>query len=424
MIFNIQIFVSLDVGQSLSRDLSYSGGMGLSSSKSADRNWVQVCKNDDENRSATDSKNGNAAVIMVSERSAVATGSTVSGSAASIKFMASHMRAPGSKNYIQKSVKHLKSESKESFQSDESARQTYSTAPQPVAVLSTQIQIVHEDVDEDDEKDKIDGSIPLSFRPQKDKRQKIDIAPTSTESNVNVMRDPHQPTSCLIRPKSTRIESLYAIHQQQSLLRPPAIIIKRISPDDEKPKEVVDDKTNRNRHPAMIGLENAIAAASAGVRMFHGLNQIPNLSDEEGNAADWIGHVMSSTSAPVEVSVENSKKHNEMSPDSAGISVGSECPRSKWGTGPLDTSEVMSTTKRLDKVTTGVLEQSYDCATSYRDRAMIVPARVHPPSDPSGQISALTPRSRPTSIMKKNSASSFSDWQQADHKRPGRCYLK
>ena len=131
------------------------GGLGFTSSKSRDHNWVQVSRNDEESCNAGESKSSNIDVMMAS---AVATGSTISGSAASIKFMASHVRAPGSKNYIQRSAKDLKLQAKESFQSDESAKQTYSTATRPILTITS----------------KIVNSNPITFKPQKDKRQKLD----------------------------------------------------------------------------------------------------------------------------------------------------------------------------------------------------------------------------------------------------------
>ena len=358
------------------------------SSKSRDHNWVQVSRNDEGSGSAAESKSSN-----VEMASAVATGSTVSGSAASIKFMASHMRAPGSKNYIQKSPKDLKLQAKESSQSDGSAKQTYSTATRAILTISS----------------KIVNSNPISFKPQKDKRQKLDGVPVGMESDVPVIAQ--HPSSCLIYQKSNIIESLYATHQQQNILRPPVVIVNKAL---DKSKDIAGEEDDNSSHANIFRLENAIASASVGVRVFHGLNQIPNLSEEEGQAADWVGHVMSSASALIEVSVENSKKHDEMSPDSAGVSLESECPRSKWGGGPLDNPEVMLS---APGVSTETLVRPYDCSTSYRDQVMNIQSRSRPRSIPSVQITTLAAaRSRPTSLIK----SSFADWQVADQRRPGK----
>ena len=371
------------------------GGLGFTSSKSRDHNWVQVSRNDEESSNAGDSKSSNIDVMMAS---AVATGSTISGSAASMKFMASHVRAPGSKNYIQRSAKDLKLQAKESFQSDESAKQTYSTATRPILTITS----------------KIVNSNPITFKPQKDKRQKLDGIPISMESVPVILQ---HPSSCLIYQKSNIIESLYATHQQQNILRPPVVIVSK-NPEVGKSGDIAGERDDNSNHENVFRLESAIASASVGVRVFHGLNQVPNLSEEEGQAADWVGHVMSSTSALIELSVENSKKHDEMSPDSAGVSLESECPRSKWGGGPLDNPEVMFSAPGINTETS---VRPYDCSNSYRDQVMNTPSRSRLPSIPSAQITALTAvRSRPTSLIKKNSASSFVDWPVADQRRPGK----
>ena len=317
----------------------------------------------------------------------------------------------GDKNYV--TSQQTRKEAKESsvVHSDESAQQTFSSAPRS---MLTSLSTVARETG-------VTGCYANNFKSQKDKRQKLDSVQIIVESENEIIAP--QLSSCLIRPKSNRIESLYTRHQQHNFQKPPVINTNKITADIGRSDVIESLERNDN---------SVHATASAGVRMFHGLDQVPNISDEEGNAADWAGHAMSSTSAPVELSGENSKtvlgdmsskKLNDITPDSGGVSRVSESPRSRKKSAGQSLAGTPEEKRPLCNINEKLLDATVspcgDSTVSYRDQVISNEIQNQTTSAPSVQIDPLTSRGQLSSFVKKNSGSSLSEWPPPDNKRPG-----
>lgn len=318
--------------------------------------------------------------------------------------MASHIRATGSKNYVrqQQQLQDLKEKEQHNY-----VMHSAEPGHQPFLAhrLGTMANISNM------ERLNVGGKVGLTsigFKSQKDKRQKLDVAPCNLDLPNNSFR--RDQSSCSIRPKSVQIESIYAKHQQYNVLRPPQIVTKRNPEVEEK------------YFPQI----NPIDAASVGVRNFHGLTHIPNISDEEGEAADWLGHAMSSTSQPVEVSLESSRVTKEAtkkssslgSADSADVSDHGP-PGQKWSGELLNISESTMQTARGSIRHSAEAALPHDSAVSYRDQVILSEVRSR---NPSRIVSSLVLRNecckKLDEIIKSTAAVSNSNWP-SDQKRTG-----
>ena len=341
----------------------------------------QMIRNNKDTQPLSRSKVGSIRIAATeSIKSAIATGSTNTCSPASVTFMANHVRATGSRNYVRQQ-QHDESRNEEasgSYIHNDKQGQISNTLGGSAQKL---------DFDSITRTTKA-GKFPESglhfagFKSQKDKRQKLDVVPPNLDlPNEQMSRDR---TSCLIRPKMARIDSLYTQHQQCIAQRPPQIIIRKVCGDLTSPNQF----RNHPRGASTVTMENesAINVASAGVRKFHGLNHIPNISVEQGDAADWLGHAMSSTSQPAEISVEiKESKKSENSVFDQTVPDTDYAPNEfKWGVVASKTSE--DTAPKIPYTTEVGLP--YDSAVSYRDQVIITEAHNRNPS----RISSLVLR--------------------------------
>ena len=378
-------------------------GGGASIYMPEDSHSVQTLKNDRDRDSQILCRSKFSSIRSAateSHKSAVATGSTNACSPASVTFMANHVRATGSRNYVrqQQQDERRNVESSVFIMHGDKLGQT-SNMP---AGSTSKLDLGSIDRTGKGGKFPDSGLHFAGFKSQKDKRQKLDAVPPNLDlPNEQMSRDR---TSCLIRPKMARIDSLYSQHQQCTAQRPPQIIIRKNCGDLSSPNQFYP----RGTSTVTLDNESAVIAASAGVRKFHGLSHIPNISVEQGDAADWLGHAMSSTSQPAEISVEikESKKSDYDAIDSA-IPDNDYAPGEfKWGVVASNNSED-AVVKRSYSAELG---QQYDSAVSYRDQVIITEATKRNPS----RISSLVLRNECCNKLNeiiKNTAS--------DNKRAG-----
>jgi hypothetical protein len=323
-----------------------------------------------------------------------------------VKFMANHIRPTGSKNYIQQQQLQdlIERERINNVMHGTDPRQQPFMSSRPGTLGNTSIT----------ERMGAGGPVGLSsigFKSQKDKRQKLDVPPCNLDlPNDNFRCDQ---SSCPIRPKSAHFESTYGRHHQYNVLRPPQIITRKSPEVEEK------------YFPESIVVANAVNAASVGVRNFHGVTHIPNISDEEGDAADWLGHAMSSTSQPVEVSLESSrvtkdaiKKEGSFgSADSADAS--DQVLRSqKWGgDSTVALESTIQAARGSRRYPTEVAP--HDSAVSYRDQVILSEVRSR---NPSRIVSSLVLQNecckKLDEIIKSTAAVTNTDWP-SDQKRTG-----
>lgn len=380
---------------------------GTDSQLMRDHLLLQPQKSNKDNKDACDNKN----IHTDSVRTAVATGG-INASAASVKFMANHIRPTGSKNYVRHQHQHQQQQ-QNLMEIEQLNNVMHSADPGQQPVLSSR----HGTSGNMSSLERIGeggavGLTSLGFKSQKDKRQKLDVAPYNLDlPNENFRCDQ---SSCSIRPKSGHLESLYGIHHQYNVLRPPQIVTKKCPEVEEK------------FFPETNVVVNAVDAASVGVRNFHGLTHIPNISDEEGDAADWLGHAMSSTSQPVEVSLESSrvtkdttKKDGSLgSADSADVSD-HVFPGQKWGGNSLDAPKSTTQTARGPHRYSTEVALPHDSAVSYRDQVILSEVRSR---NPSRIVSSLVLRNecckKLDEIIKSTAAVKHADWP-SDQKRTG-----
>ena len=359
-----------------------------------------------------------AAAIGESQKS-----TTNTGSAASVKFMASHVRPIGSRNYVRQHQSEVVIEgpvNSASQRNCELEAHSYqpiasdpflSSYPKPAA---EGFQVV--------QSNEVSGLHPVGFKSQKDKRQKLDVLP----SNVDLPKDHHRydQSSCNIRTKVCRIDTIYSIHQVDAL-KLPGIVTRKSKTDVLTCTEV----SHRERGAAPTFSESAVATASAGVRKFHGVENVPNISEEEGYAADWIGHAKSSTSQAVEVSVESTRGKDSTKKDDSHIpgNTSSNSPDAvektgggrDWGGGCVDATEITTLTARGSNRPTSEMAQPIDSAISYRDQVVFSEVRNQRSSR---LISTLTLRneccSKLDEIIKNTAAVSHTNWP-TESKRGG-----
>jgi hypothetical protein len=327
--------------------------------------------------------------------------------------MANHIRPTGSKNYIRQQQQQQQQQLQDLMEKEQLKNVMHGADPRQQPFLSSR----HGTFGNVSNTERMGAGGPvglssIGFKSQKDKRQKLDVAPC----NLDLPNDNFRcnQSSCPIRPKSAHFESTYGRHHQYNALRPPQIVTRKSTEVEEK------------YFPESNTVASAVDAASVGVRNFHGLNHIPNISDEEGDAADWLGHAMSSTSQPVEVSLESSrvtkdatKKEGSLgSADSADVSD-HVLPSQKWGCDSIVASESTIQTARGSRRYPTEVTPPHDSAVSYRDQVILSEVRSR---NPSRIVSSLVLRNecckKLDEIIKSTAAVTNADWP-SDQKRTG-----
>ena len=397
---------------------------------SRDSQRLQTKKCHDHAISVSGGKCSAVGAVGESQKSAVGTGTTNTGSAASVKFMASHVRPIGSRNYVRQHHSEVIIEGPAMGASNHRNCELEAHSYQPIAsdpflsmCPTKQGAEVFKAVLESNENS---GLHPVGFRSQKDKRQKLDVLP----SNVDLPKDQHRydQSSCSIRTKVCRIDSIYSIHQVDAV-KVPGIVTRKSKPDVLACSEA--SHRERSVAPTFLEMGSAVATASAGVRKFHGVENIPNISEEEGYAADWIGHAKSSTSQAVEVSVESTRGKDSTKNDDCHIpgNASSNSPNAAekavggrdWGGGSINIAETATQTARDSTRQTSEIAQPIDSAISYRDQVVFSEVRNQRSSR---MVSTLTLRneccSKLDEIIKNTAAVSHTNWP-TESKRGGQC---
>ena len=359
---------------------------------------MQPQKSTIDNKGACDNKNCHAD-----------SGGIHAASAASAKFMANHIRPSGSKNYVRQQQQQM-----QDLMEREQLNNVMNSADSGQKPFLSSRHGTLGNISNTERMGAVGtaGLSSVGFKSQKDKRQKLDVAPFNLDlPNDNFRGDQ---SSCSIRPKSAHFESMYGRHHQYSIMRPPQIVTRKNPEVEEK------------YFPDTNVVVNAVETASVGVRNFHGLTHIPNISEEEGDAADWLGHAMSSTSQPVEVSLESSrvtkdttKKDGSLgSADSADVSD-PVIPSQKWGCDSQDAQESTMQTTRGPRRYSAEVTLPHDSAVSYRDQVILSEVRSR---NPSRIVSSLVLRNecckKLDEIIKSTAAVTNPDWP-SDQKRTG-----